>query len=281
MIAAYVNNRINTERSHQYSVTENVHTLYQDITGVKQEGKETVFCGWAFDTEHYAGEITCEILLKDVETEETLWPKMETEPEIQEIPKKYTGEKEISGGSFEGKLKTAKLDVENIYEILLRYTCKSIDNGGNTVEYVRTVTTNNYLSNGEMTNYNPDIFVEPDIKETEIAEKIKNAELFHYFQEGMWVYSDAERLYFIVNQETVGAEQGIEMPVFWYTNNLELLEGREKNYIPNYLYSAVYEEKKGIYFSEVEMPDIPIKEVETGLYINGGQGWVLRCRKPF
>ncbi|MFW5632102.1 MAG: hypothetical protein ACOCMZ_03025, partial [Acetivibrio ethanolgignens] len=173
-VAFGINRKINIDRSHVYTLSDTVYTLLKEVTAVKKEGNTLYLSGWGFDTNYYDENSTCELILQDTETGETLWPKMAKNPETVQIADRYTNGSDYSGAGFEGNLKENKLKEDSVYEILLRYTSNYTDENGTEQQYVRTVTTDEFYYQGEITEYNPKTFVAPEISGTELEKVIKN-----------------------------------------------------------------------------------------------------------
>lgn len=266
--ATAINRQINLEREHQYQLSEGVETLYKDITEVQTDGKWFVLSGWGFDKNYYNSSVKCEIILKETVSEKTIWPKMKQTQTGQSIPETYIQKKNCTNGTFEAKVKTRELEKDAVYEIFLRYSCESPEPIGH---YIRTVRTNYYLKNGEVSSHFPGNFVEPNLTGFAQEEALRQAKLFHYYLEGMWVYYDDEKMYFLIEEALDSGKQGLEVPIFWHTLG-------ESGYIPNYISQNGVDHKNGMFLYEKELPPDETIEIETGLYLNGGEGWLFRFR---
>lgn len=267
-------------QSHQYEVSGPVNTLWKEITEVKVEGNQYVFCGWGFDSNYYDETSQCELILKDTETGESLWPQMEQGAEAVEIANCYTNGNNYDDAGFQGSIKLSKLAEGSVYEILLRYTSSYMDEKGNEKEYVRIVTMDKFFYQRKMTEYNSKVFKKPEIEGTELEKILKNARVFCYFPEEMWVYYDKENLYYIIEKQFFIGKENYEIPVQWSTGDINQLpeERREsgfgnEGFIASTKIVPSLETKKYI----VLMTDIPANYgmyFETGIY-EKGKGWVL------
>ena len=278
-----VNTRINTERSHIYTVSDPIYTVLKEVTSVKKENGSVVFTGWGFDTNYYDEESTCELILQDTETGEAFWPKMAKNPEPVQIADRYTDGGDYSDAGFEGSLKENKLEENSAYEILLRYTSNYTDEAGMEQQYVRTVTTDEFFYQGEMTEYNPKTFVALEIAGTELEKVIKNGK-FHYFSEdGMYIYEYNNAIYYIADSRFKFAENGLtELPLHIFPVNKAMLDekyadaGFENRDImfENYEISGDFGEYR---VAVRELPDnYAIAYIVTGLYDSKENKWIWR-----
>lgn len=276
-----INQKINIDRSHIYTVLEGVTTLLKDVDLKAEKRGKLTFTGWGFDTNYYDENSTCELILQDTETGEAVWPKMERKLELVEIPEYYTDGEDYSAAGFAGNIKEDKLKEDGVYEILLRYT-----NEARMEQYVRTVTTNKFLYQGKLTDYNPKTFVIPDIAGTELQKELEGARLFHYFPEGMWVYYDETQLYYVIEKEALEWERNPICPVHWNVRNIDDLPEARKEYgfgnsdfyIKDRLDGRL--ESVGYVTARIEIPSKHITYFTTGLYYDD-EGWSYRYTKQW
>lgn len=221
-VAFGINRKINIDRSHVYTLATGTIVL-EKLTEFKEESGKYIFKGWGFDPKNYSENTKCELILQDTETGEALWPTMDKNPEKQEIEERYADGGDYSAGSFAGKISEGKIDKEKVYEILLRYTSETKNETGEVLPYIVTVTTNDFLYQGEVTEYNPKTFVAPEIAGTVLEKELEGARLFHYFEEGMWVYVKDGKMYYVLDDEAFPLERCPNgyMAVNWWANKLE------------------------------------------------------------
>ena len=280
------NNKINTERAHVYSITENAYSILKDINVVQEKNGRLKFQGWAFDTGMYNETSTCELILQDTETGEALWPKMEKNPEVVEIAERYTDGEDYSGASFAGNIKTSQLNEDSVYEILIRYTTDYVDENGNESQHIRTVTTDEFIYQGQMTEYNPKTFVSPAIAGTELEKELEGARLFHWFEEGMWVYYTEEKVFYIVQNKTLEVERNPKCPIHWFVQNEENLpEVRRQHGYGNEDFCFNEEGMQNLETAEykvviIDVPSNNITYYKTGLYYDES-GWSYCVRKQW
>lgn len=221
-VAFGINRKINIDRSHVYALSTGTIVL-EKLTEFKIENGKYIFEGWGFDPKNYSENTKCELILQDTETGDALWPTMDKTPEKQEIEERYADGEDYTAGSFAGKISEGKIDKDKVYEILLRYTSETENETGEVLPYIVTVTTNDFLYQGEVTEYNPKTFVAPQIAGTALEKELEGARLFHYFEEGMWVYVKDGKMYYVLDDEAFPLERYPNgyMAVNWWATNLD------------------------------------------------------------
>ncbi|MFW5672235.1 MAG: hypothetical protein ACOCM8_08100 [Acetivibrio ethanolgignens] len=279
VIAFVVNTKTNMERLHAYTVSEPVYTILKEVTSISEENESLTLTGWGFDTNIYNENSRCELILQDTETGEALWPKMEKNPAPVQIAERYTDGEDYSGASFEGSLKKNKMDPDSVYEILIRYTTDYVDENGTGQQYVRTVTTDEFLYQGQMTEYNPKTFVAPEIAGTELEKELEEARLFHYFEEGLWIYYDMPRVYYVAEKSYIDSTKPLWFPCFWQEKNVveqeEQVLGKGLVTFPITQNERLYETIDDYRIWCSEMPSEKVIQIMTGLYLTGEEKWLL------
>ena len=283
VIAFGVNQKINLDRSRTYEVSDNVYSILKMITKAEINGNQLEISGWAFDKEIYNESSTCEVILQDKETGEALWPKMVEEPKVIEIVDGYTEGRDYSGASFEGSLKINKLDESSVYEILIRYTTDFIDENGNEQKYVKTITTDRFLYQGQMSEYNPKMFIVPEVVGTDLEKVIQEGTLCYFSQDGMYIYKHNNSIYYIADLNFPFAENSLtEIPLHIFPVDKEKLSSEFKDagfenrdiMFENYELSGQF----GKYRVAVrELPeDYAIAYIKTGLFSSVDSAWVWK-----
>lgn len=283
--AFYANQKLKFERSHTYTISEDAYTLLEELTELKIEEDKLILSGWGFDTEYYNESSRCELIFQETKNQDALWAKMEKNPEPVKMKERYSGGMDYSKGSFRGSIKADRLNNETIYEVLLRYSTTYMDELGKEWEYVKTVSTGNFLYQNRLTEYNPKTFQEPEIAETELEAELQGARVFHYFNEGMWIYYNAESLYYIVDKELLKTGKGTSFPVLWFVRNTEDLPENNRPYgFGNnafYLTQNEYNDPgiKKYRVWKTAMPSNQVIKIETGLYNDAEKIWILKARE--
>ena len=273
IISAFLfNQKVNLDRSHVYSVSNGVYSILKMITKAEVNGNQLELQGWAFDTEIYNESSNCELILQDTETGEPLWVKMDKNPEVVEIAERYTDGEDYSGACFGGSIKASQLNKESVYEILIRYTTDYVDENGNEQQYVRTVSTDEFVYQGQMTEYNPKTFTAPEIAGTELEKELEGARLFHWFEEGMWVYYTEENVYYILEKELASKSEPFIFPLNWEVRDVTDLPEVNQQYGFGNRTFQMYENKvryEGVEGYEVwcseKIPKMAVY-VSTGIY---------------
>lgn len=283
-VAFGMNQKINIERNHRYTMSEPSYTLLKGVEA-KLEGNMLVLSGWGFDSDYYSEDSKCELILQNIGGGKDLWPRMKKNPKPLEIPRRYTDGKDYQEAVFEGKIEAGKLNSEKVYEVLLRYTSPYIDENGSRQLYVRTVTMDQFLYQGRMTEYNPKTFQAPEIAGTELEKELEGARLFHYFPEGMWVYYDDENLYYIVEKAVFETEVITSIMLMWYVRNTEDLPEISRKY--GFANDSFYINTNEVIYPGIEkyriwktaIPSEKIISMTAGLYNNTEKYWILEIRK--
>ena len=285
MIAFGINQKINLDRSRIYSVSEGIYTLLKGVTKAEINDGQLKIAGWGFDTEIYNESSYCELILQNTETGEALWPKMEKNSEVVEIAERYTDGGDYSRASFKGSLESSELGTDSVYEILIRYTTDYVDENGNEQQYVRTVSTDEFFHQGEITEYNPKTFIAPEIVGTALEKELDEARLFHYFAEGMWVYYDEANLYYVARSENIDSSKNLWLPCFWYVRNVEDLPEDRREYesgllsYPITANEVTYANLVGYRVWKVKLPSENINMLATGLYDNDIKEWLYEHKE--
>lgn len=284
-IAFGINQKININRSHRYAVTGPEYTILRDLTKVERERELFLFSGWGFDINYYNEDSRCELILQDTETGEALWPKMEKKPDKALVADRYTNGGDYSDAGFTGKLRAGKVKEDSVYEILLRYTSEYVDEDREKRQYIKTVTTDDFLYQGKVTEYNPKTFQAPEIDGSGLEKELEAAKLFHYFPEGLWIYYTARDLYYIVDKALLPEDGERSFPLLWSVRNLEDLpeNRREYGFGNNGFY--LYENEVLDYditnyrIWRTQIPSEKIIDIHTGLYSSAESRWILGIRK--
>lgn len=280
-VAFGVNRKINLDRNHQYTVSESMAVLNK-ITEFTLEKGTITLKGWGFVPAYYdAQSVRCELILQDTVSNKAVWPVMSKNPATQEIESRYTDGGDYSKGSFEGKVKAAKLDKNKVYEVLLRYTSDYKDENGNNQVYMLTVRTGEFLYQGQMTEYNPETFVAPELAGTELEKELEGARVLFYFPEGMWIYYDEKRIYYIVETAFLQQNPVYSFPLFWHVRN--------NNDLPEYFReqgkgnNGFYKEENQAFYEGIDnyriwitaMPSDKVIMIGTGIYNYEEERWIL------
>lgn len=285
-VAFGINRKIDIDRSHVYTLSAGTGVL-EKLTEFKIENGKYFFEGWGFDPKNYSENTKCELILQDIETGDALWPTMDKTPEKQEIEERYADGGDYSAGSFAGKISEGKIDKEKVYEILLRYTSETENEIGEVLPYIVTVTTNDFLYQGEVTEYNPKTFVAPQIAGTALEKELEGARLFHYFEEGMWVYVKDGKMYYVLDDEAFPLEKYPDscMGVNWSATNLERIPEDYQKYgggNADFDFMGGYSQELSFDNYKVSVREIPSEYttiLSVGFYDRVSSSWIFRSTK--
>lgn len=280
-----INRKINIDRSHIYTVSSGT-TVLEKLTEFKVKKGNYIFGGWGFDPKNYSENTKCELILQDTETKEALWPAMSKKPGGQEIEERYADGGDYSAGSFAGKISESKVDKDKVYEILLRYTSETKNEAGEVLPYIVTVTTNDFLYQGAVTEYNPKTFAAPEIAGTLLEKELEGARLFHYFEEGMWVYVKDGKMYYIAADDyCIERYGGGEMGVSWKATKIERIPEDYQQYQAgnaDFWFVNCYAEELAVPGYKTVIREIPSEYASTvniGLYDRVNKIWVFSVSK--
>ena len=218
VLLGYLVLRVAIERdlSHQYIVEEDKN-LVKYIEDIRIDGDMLIISGWCFYKNVESDTDSVQVFLRNTEDEEDIvWLEVE-EVVREDVNKYYNCEYNYSHTGFNAKTKVKRLELqESDYEIFIKLTYskkvegKLEDSINNDKEYVKTVSTKRYISEGELSAFVP-------IKE---LEKIKSfsGELNEISDEGqllvysnkadMYVYQYKGKLYWVAGERYYFEEDG-------------------------------------------------------------------------
>lgn len=124
----------------------------------------------------------------------------------------------------------------------------------------------------------------PEIAGTELEKELEGTRLFHYFPEGMWVYYNVERIYYIVEKESLEWDKNPKCPVHWNVRDIkDLPENRRENGFGNsdfYIKNQRIEQLENSEYivAIIEVPSKYITYFSSGLYYDN-VGWSYTTSK--
>lgn len=280
VVSNVVNTAIQRKNDKDYVVSNDLYSMLKDISLTKVDST-LIIQGWAFDTNIYNGSSSCELILQDTETGEALWPKMTENLEVLETIERYTDGEDYSRDCFAGSIKSRRLGEDRVYEVLVRYTADYIDESGNENRYARTVSTDEYIYQGELTAYNPKLFSKPDVTGTDLEAVIQDGNACYFSEEGLYIYKYDNSIYYIAGPEFPFAESGLtEIPLHIYAIAIEKLPEKSQQYGFENM-DIIFERYEltgqfGNYRVAVrELPtDYAVTYIRTGFYSTINQKWV-------
>lgn len=192
------------------------HTEYEDINIIndieKMDTKDGLIelDGYAFKIGINSEDTLISVFLKEIEEDvdkpNTIWFNMEyTDKEY--VNNKYKEEKDYLHSGFLASLEEDKLNKDAIYEVMvrLRTEVKSTDEEGKetVVKTNNAVSSNFYLHQGKLLDYNPKVFKSPnlDVKSNLLKNVFIDGDLRFYDGDiGLYVYQYDGKLYWIADE---------------------------------------------------------------------------------
>lgn len=226
-----VDNIIDVRSHRKYSITNNMN-LINDIENVTYESDKIIIDGYAFMSNRDSSDDLISVFLRNVMTENEVWLDME-QVDRPDVNAHFTGEQEYKNTGFIAFTKRKKIDNKEVYEIIINIDyVETTEDSSRDIR--KTVSTNHYILNGNLYNYNPNEFDKPDMNvESELLRKVfTNGQLcFYQKEEGMYVYQYDGKLYWVATEDFNFEESGGTRIIFHlYTSQVERLSEDRKQY---------------------------------------------------
>lgn len=256
------------------------YRLLREIEDVEIKDDMIKFSGWAFYPDAKNKEVA--LVLRDAEGKEEEHVVLCDLYDRDEIENYYFGETKTRNIGFLANIKEKELDKNKCYEMLigLIYQTKNDQKG---LETAIKVTTNRFFYKGEIFDYNPKDFVQPEIQDEELRSVIEKGKVRAYDkEEGLWIYQYNQKLFYVIDSRInhVCEENNLSIPVMASTSRTKLLPGERQQYgsdhLGAYYASDLYEREDVIPYQvvEVQLPlEYPLTYIKTGLYNNEEKMW--------
>lgn len=233
-----------------YGIDRKIEMMKEDFSWVYQvdsvgiQGKDIILRGFAFELGKDAEEGDFKIVLRDIDSREMYFPKMEY-MKRKDVNNYFLCEYDYADSGFEATIKINRLILEGKnYEVLLRISDKR-----------QAYQTGTYISNGELVYTDPTKFEPLDLEGTELEEIVEQGVLRVYRPDyGMYVYQYEGNLYWIAEEEKAFANQNTFIEYLLDTTQIENLPAIR-------LENKWYSDNIGFKFTENELLD-----VDTGKY---------------
>lgn len=264
LIKHYILDRTLEVRSDDFSC------MYQ-VDSVATEGDDFVIRGFAFKLKEVSEKGTFEIVLQDIETGETYFPRMKYE-DRKDVNEYFLCEYDYTKSGFVATIKEDKLNLEEgNYEVLLKVAGRKL-----------TYQTELYISKGQLMYTNPLEYKPLDVAGTDLEKIVEQGVLRVYRPDyGMYVYQYEGELYWIAEEEYEYVSGDVLEYLTYTTQTENLPKYRLEN---NWLYDnigfvfcerEITEMNAGRYrVSKKQLPtEYSVERIVTG---NNIDGWIWR-----
>ena len=176
-----IKNAINISTLEDYKVLFNITEMKTDI-------KSLYISGWGFRLDSEVN---------------NMWILLESSSNtvIMDTQKWNEDEETLySDAYFTAESDLKKINENECYKIYLAVHCSYEDEGGGSVSGTRKVFTGKYLYNNRLYQYDPLLFVEPEVESDNMKTIIAGGKLLFYDEEiGIWIYLFEQNMYYITN----------------------------------------------------------------------------------
>ncbi|MBE5968379.1 MAG: hypothetical protein E7255_15740 [Lachnospiraceae bacterium] len=199
-----LNRIIDRNKFYEYSLTEDINII-NSIEDISIDKDSITIDGYAFMLETDSSKASISLFLRDVINGEEIWLDVEQIARA-DVNSYFLSEYNYEQSGFHASLKE-KLKEDVCYEVIINldYT----DNSSNKIR--KTVSSHQFLLNGQLYDYNPIEFDKPDldINSKLLREIFTDGKLCFYRKEaGMYVFQYDGKLYWIANDDFEFNENG-------------------------------------------------------------------------
>ena len=182
LIKHYVMDRMLEVRSDDFSC------IYQ-VDSIASEGEDFVIRGFAFKLKEASEKGTFEVVLQDIETGETYFPKMKYE-DRKDVNDYFLCEYDYTKSGFTASINEKRLDLqERNYEVLLKVSGRKL-----------TYHMETYISKGKLMYTNPLTYEPLDVAGTDLEEIVEQGVMRVYHPNyGIYAYQYMDDLYWITD----------------------------------------------------------------------------------
>ena len=248
------------------------YNIAVEIESVNVQDNKVTINGWIVDADSKNHGVN--VVLREIKSNTIISSKADMY-DRQDIKEYYGVSDKIGKCGFKANFKTKKINSDKVYEILVSTQGIGVNKEGD-VKKNKRVTTQQYLYDGKIYNYNPLEYYVPEISNKEFCDAIEYGEVCVFDKDKTaWIYEYDRTLYMIVHNDVIGdIDQQPKVPVFIYTLKKDEGIGRKD-------FGVTQEHLKcrdGEYvLMSIDFKDVnyPITYVRTGIYsgIGDSEQW--------
>jgi hypothetical protein len=193
-----INRIIDRNQFHEYSLTEDIN-IVNSIENISIGKDSITIDGYAFMLETDSSKASISLFLLDVINGDEIWLDVEKIARA-DVQSYFLSEYNYEQSGFHASLKNKKLKEDVCYEVIINldYT------DDNSSKIRKTVSSNQFLLNDKLYDYNPFEFDKPDLNiNSELLRKVFTEGKLCFYQKdaGMYIYQYDRKLYWIATDD--------------------------------------------------------------------------------
>lgn len=277
-----INNLIDKRKFKEYKIVKDIN-LINSIENIIVDNKNVILNGYAFMLNSDTSDNIISLFIRSMDTEKEIWFDTEqvNRPDVKEY---FGGENNYYSSGFIASQDLKSLNQDEIYEIIINLDCIESNNKHGSKKTRKTVSTNRYLLNNELYDYNPEEFNMPDIDiESELLREVfSNGHLcFYNKEEGIYMYQYNNKLYYITMDNFKYNDGKTLIPYHLYTTNISKLP---KERIQHKFNNPDFIFEQNEFKDEITAPyrvvirnipqEYPVAYITTGVYDEENNQWI-------
>lgn len=274
-----LNSKIDKQELYDYTVTED-NNLINSIEDIIIDSDKLILDGYAFLLGKDASDTSVSLFLRNIFNGKEIW--LDTKKcNRTDVNLYFSSEYNYEYSGFRASIKDNKLNDDECYEIIINLNYN--ENGPGKVK--KTVSSNRFILNGQLFDYNPYEFIKPDLElKSELLRNVFNdGQLYVYQKEaGMYIYQYEGKLYWIATDDfNFNANGQTYIPYQPHTSQKSKLPADQVQYgfdnldfyFEQYEYKDDITEPYRVAIREIPV-EYPITYVRTGLYDLTNKTWL-------